>query len=77
MNPIVRQLKLWNTHDLGDPDAISPLGKNHQWYGNEHRIEYVNRIRFWRFIVGDDGFDMHRWLTRLENMPETLATTVA
>ena len=77
MNPIVRQLKLWNTDDLADPDVISPLGTNHEWYGNEHRIEYVNRIRFWRFIVGDEGFDMNRWLTRLENMPETLATTVA
>ena len=69
--------QLWNTDDLDDPDALGPLGENHGWYGNEHRIECVNRIKFWRFIVGDQAFDMHRWLTRVENMPETLAPTVA
>ena len=31
------------------------------------RLEYVNRIRFWRYLLGDDSFDADYWLTRLEN----------
>jgi hypothetical protein len=70
LNPTVRQMKLWNTDDINDPEIQSILGTGHSWYGNEGRIEVVNRIRFWRFLTGDDQFDVHYWLTRLENKPE-------
>ena len=46
------------------------LGTNHGWYGNESRLEVVNRIKFWRFLTDDDSFDVSYWLTRIENMPE-------
>jgi hypothetical protein len=26
----------------------------------------------WRFLTGDDSFDVHYWMTRLENQPENL-----
>ena len=32
----------------------------------------VRQLRLWRFLTGDDNFDAHYWLTRLENMPENL-----
>ena len=70
LNPTVRQLLLWNTDDINDPEIPGILGTNHRWYGNEDRLEYVNRIRFWRFLTGDDDFDLHYWLGRLENEPE-------
>jgi hypothetical protein len=37
-------------------------------------LEILNRIKFWRFLTGDDNFDAHYWLTRLENMPEKRVT---
>jgi hypothetical protein len=31
------------------------------------RLEYLNRIRFWRYLLGDNSFDADYWLTRIEN----------
>tara|TARA_Y100000588_G_scaffold4944_1_gene6079 strand:- start:247 stop:480 length:234 start_codon:yes stop_codon:yes gene_type:complete len=70
LNPTVRQLRLWNTDDIDDPEVSRNLGTNQKWHGNEDRIEHVNRIKFWRFLTGDDHFDNHYWLTRIENEPE-------
>ena len=73
LNPTVRQCRLWNTDDLDAPEVGSNLAKNHPWYGLEGRLELVNRIKFWRFLTGDEDFDIGYWLGRLENMPEELA----
>jgi hypothetical protein len=70
LNPTVRQLRLWDTSDLEDPAIPGILSTNHRWYGNEVRLEIVNRIKFWRFLIGDEKYDVHYWLSRLENMPE-------
>jgi len=70
LNPTVKQVQLWDTSDIDDPEVIRALNANHGWYGNEVRLEYVNRIKFWRYLTGDDEFDMSYWLSRLENMPE-------
>ena len=72
LNPTVRQLKLWDTDDIDDPEIRSHFGTNHRWYGNEVRLEIVNRIKFWRFLSGDENFDVGYWLSRLENMPEEI-----
>ena len=70
LNPTVRQKKLWNTEDIDDPDIPSLLNANHRWYGNEVRLEVVNRIKLWRFLTGDETYDVSYWLSRLENAPE-------
>jgi hypothetical protein len=70
LNPTVRQKKLWNTDDLDDAEIPGLLNANHRWYGNEVRLEAVNRIKMWRFLTGDDKFDVSYWLSRLENAPE-------
>ncbi len=75
LNPTVRQNKLWNTDDLNDPEIPRILSTDHKWYGNEVRIEIVNRIKFWRFLIGDDNFDVSYWLSRIENQPEALLKT--
>ncbi|MDA1073292.1 MAG: phytanoyl-CoA dioxygenase family protein [Proteobacteria bacterium] len=31
------------------------------------RLEYLNRIRMWRYLLGDASFDADYWLTRVEN----------
>ena len=72
LNPTVRQLRLWNTDDLDDSAIHGIIGRHHRWYGNEVRLEQVNRIKFWRFLIGDDKFDHAYWMSRLENMPENI-----
>lgn len=73
LNPTVRQMKLWNTADLEEPEVAQNLNRGHSWHGNESRLEVVNRIKFWRFLTGDNSFDLSYWLSRLENQPENLA----
>src|SRR4051794_923344 len=73
LNPTVRQLRLWNTEDIDDPQIPGILFRNHKWYGNDDRLEYANRIKFWRFLTGNEKFDANYWLTRIENMPERVA----
>jgi hypothetical protein len=86
LNPTVRQMRLWNTDDLDTHagqhypifSAETPadniqavLTQQEPWFeGGTGRLEILNRIKFWRFLTGDDNFDAHYWLTRLENMPE-------
>ena len=85
LNPTVRQLRLWNTDDLDDDtsahqpifagekrnDVQAILAKLEPWYeAGDGRLEIVNRVLLWRFLTGDEDFDVHYWLTRLENMPE-------
>ena len=57
------------------PDHIhSILTRPERWFENDTgRIEYINRIRFWRFLLGDDTFDADYWATRVENEPTRLA----
>ena len=53
------------------PDHIhSILTTPERWFENDTgRLEYINRIRFWRFLLGDDRFDADYWMTRIENEP--------
>ena len=90
LNPTVRQLRLWNTDDLDGSvgqqhpifsketptdDIQAILSSFEPWFeGGNGRLEILNRIKFWRFLTGDDNFDAHYWLTRLENMPEKRVT---
>lgn len=73
LNPTVRQLKLWNTDDLGAPEVERILAKRYPWSEDASgRLEIMNRSRLWRFLTGNAEYDTDYWLTRVENMPETL-----
>ena len=40
------------------------------WFeADTERLEYINRIRFWRHLTGDPAFDADYWLSRIENEP--------
>jgi len=84
LNPQEPQVKLWNTDGLEDAkgsreihaghrnedDIQYILAKGEPWFENASgRLEIVNRIKQWRHITGDDDFDAHYWLSRLENRP--------
>ena len=70
LNPTVRQQRLWNTDDIDDPQVEGVLGANIPWHGQRHRIEVMNRIKFWRFLTGNEEYDMGFWWQRIENEPE-------
>jgi ribosomal protein S27AE len=54
-------------------DIQSILERQEPWFENATgRLEIVNRIKMWRFLTGDDRFDAHYWLTRIENEPQNL-----
>jgi len=73
LNPTVRQLRLWNTDDIDDPTISGIISKTQPWHGNEERIEVVNHIHLWRFLTGNEKFDVGYWMGRLENQPTELA----
>lgn len=54
-----------------DPDDVaSILTRPLPWFENDTgRIEYIQRIRFWRKLIGDQSFDADYWATRLECDP--------
>ena len=54
-----------------DPQNLQSILCEHQpWFeADTGRLEFVNRVRLWRHLVGDERFDAHHWLTRLENEP--------
>jgi hypothetical protein len=61
----------WLGDALGnrDPDDVHTiLTEPAPWFeADTGRLEYMNRIRFWRYLTGDDHFDADYWLTRVEN----------
>ncbi len=52
-----------------DPEAIhSILTTPEPWHEDDTgRLEFLNRIRFWRYLTGDEKFDADYWVTRIEN----------
>ena len=57
------------TNGLPDPNHIaSILTASEPWFeADTSRLEYINRVKFWRYISGDNNFDADYWLTRIEN----------
>ena len=65
------QRPIFHVKSARDPDHIHTiLTTPERWFEQDTgRIEYINRIRFWRFLLGDDSFDADYWVTRIENEP--------
>ena len=81
LNPTQRQFRLWDTSDLAGRSAAddhmfartdqstiaSRLRGSESWYEpSVHRLETVQRARLWRYLTGDDAFDVDWYLTRTE-----------
>lgn len=70
-NPRVRQRRLWDTSDLGDPRIAEELSTRFPWYEPATgRLEIYNRVLLWRSLSGDDSFDLDHWVTRVSNRPQ-------
>lgn len=60
-----------DTNKVEDVQTI--LSRQEPWFEDAGgRLEIVNRIKMWRYLSGDDTFDVHYWMTRLENVPENV-----
>ncbi len=84
MNPSLTQVRQFDLSTLPSPAAQRPifLTKGPQprsveqilmtpepWFEQDTgRLEFVNRVRLWRYLTGDDSYDADYWLTRLENL---------
>jgi hypothetical protein len=82
LNPTVPQVRLWNTEDLPDlqnppsdhifarilPDSVAQIFRTwHPWMSiTDYRNEQVQRARLWRYLTGDETYDVDHYLTRLE-----------
>jgi hypothetical protein len=53
----------------GDDDSIAAiLTRPEPWFeADTGRLEYLNRVRLWRYLTGDEDFDADYWLTRIEH----------
>ena len=69
------RIKSWQRpifHAFGkreEDDVPSKLMSDEPWFDNTSRLEYMNRIRFWRTLLNDAEIDVDYWLTRVENEP--------
>ncbi|MEM0914300.1 MAG: phytanoyl-CoA dioxygenase family protein [Planctomycetota bacterium] len=74
LNPMVRQLKLWNADDLHDPavraDVARTLNRRQPWMGVEDRLEKMQRVKLWRELTDDSTFDLNMYWTRTGNAPQ-------
>ena len=93
LNPTVPQVRLFDTSDLaeisGGPSdhifANAPSGTAaarfrtmQPWQqGHEARLEQVARAKLWRYVSGDDDFDVDYYLGRLEGRSRATRTGAA
>ena len=58
----------WTSGETNENQLHGILTKPEPWFeADTGRLEYINRVRFWRYITGDDKFDADYWVTRIEN----------
>lgn len=58
----------WVGHERTTDHIHSILTESEPWFEfDTSRLEYINRIKFWRYLLDDESFDADYWLTRLEN----------
>ena len=64
-NPRVPQIKTWNMDDLDQSAVAELMLRGHAWMGGEHPLEWVNRIRQWRYMSDDHDFDFMGYAKRI------------
>lgn len=69
LNDAQPQRPIYWLDEQPDPNAVhTVLTTPEPWQENDTgRLDYLNRIRFWRHLTGDKSFDADYWLTRVEN----------
>lgn len=58
----------YETQPRANNDLHAILCEPQPWFEfDTGRLEFINRVRFWRHLIGDDTFDADYWVSRLEN----------
>lgn len=58
----------WKQADAAGDPVQARLLRPDPWFEQDTgRLEFINRIRFWRYLIGDRTFDADYWMTRVEN----------
>ena len=58
----------WRDPDAAPDPVHAILTTPEPWFEQDSgRLEYINRIRLWRYLLGDPTFDADYWMTRIEN----------
>jgi hypothetical protein len=66
--PAPQRAIFWTGGAAGDDGVTAILTRPEPWFENDTgRLEFINRIRLWRYLTGDPNYDADFWLTRLEN----------
>lgn len=84
MNPSAPQARKFDLSTLERPPSQRPifyvksrlpetveqiLMTPEPWFEDDTgRLEFVNRVKLWRYLIGDPTYDADYWLTRLENL---------
>jgi hypothetical protein len=92
-NPTEPQVRLWNTDDFDELQSpptdhffarmqsgsvAEILRSMPPWMGDtEYRNTQIQRSLLWRYLSGDDSFDVDYYLTRLEQRAERADSSVA
>ena len=68
-----RQRPIFLLKEAPDPTHVHTiLTTPEPWFeADTGRLEFLNRIRLWRYLLGDEQFDVDYWMTRIENEPTT------
>ena len=88
LNPTEPQVRLWDTRDFTNvqspatdhifarmqPGSVAEIFRTrHPWMGiTDYRNDQIQRALLWRYLTGDDDFDVDYYLTRLEGRAELL-----
>jgi hypothetical protein len=66
---LLEQRPIFWLRERPDPEHVhSILCRLEPWDEQDTgRLELLNRIRLWRYLLGDDRADVDDWLTRIEN----------
>lgn len=72
LNPQWKQQGLFNMAGYNSSAVHNILQTPEPWFGSDTRLEFINRIRLWRDLTGDQTFDAGLWLSRLASSPERL-----
>ena len=70
-NDDLEQRPIFFVREKQDPNNVqSILTRGEPWFEMDTgRIEFINRIHFWRQLLGDKTFDANYWVSRLECEP--------
>lgn len=64
----------WSDPNYRTDPVQEILMSTQPWFeADTGRLELLNRVRFWRYLLGDKNFDADYWLTRIENDPRSSA----